>query len=108
MGFPVWSRHVNVMGTVKNTPGAINVPVVVGGQVIDAGDIIVADDDGLVVVAREGADDALEKSRARLAKEEATRQAFLGGELGLDRYGMRPVLQELGVTYRRHPLAGPA
>lgn len=108
MGFPVWARHINVMGTVKNTPGAINVPIVVGGQVIDAGDIIVADDDGLVVVPREGADDALEASRARLAKEEATRQAFLGGQLGLDRYGMRPVLEELGVTYRRHPLADQA
>ncbi|WP_062301612.1 4-carboxy-4-hydroxy-2-oxoadipate aldolase/oxaloacetate decarboxylase [Demequina subtropica] len=105
MGFPVWSRHVNVMGTVKSTPGAINVPIVVGGQVIDAGDIIVADDDGVVVVPRAGADDALVKSRARLDKEEATRQAFLGGELGLDRYGMRPVLADLGVTYRRHPEA---
>ncbi|WP_062516142.1 4-carboxy-4-hydroxy-2-oxoadipate aldolase/oxaloacetate decarboxylase [Demequina gelatinilytica] len=105
MGFPVWSRHVNVMGTVKNTPGAINVPIVVGGQVIDAGDIVVADDDGVVVVPRAEADDALVRSRARLDKEEATRQAFLGGELGLDRYGMRPVLADLGVTYRRHPEA---
>ncbi|SEJ37694.1 4-carboxy-4-hydroxy-2-oxoadipate aldolase/oxaloacetate decarboxylase [Demequina mangrovi] len=105
MGFPVWSRHVNVMGTVKSTPGAINVPIVVGGQVIDAGDIIVADDDGIVVVPRATADDALARSRARLAKEEATREAFVGGELGLDRYGMRPVLADLGVTYRRHPEA---
>ncbi|WP_062465935.1 4-carboxy-4-hydroxy-2-oxoadipate aldolase/oxaloacetate decarboxylase [Demequina maris] len=108
MGFPVWARHINVMGTVKSTPGAINVPIVVGGQVIDAGDIVVADDDGLVVVPRQEADDALVKSRARLDKEEATRQAFVGGELGLDRYGMRPVLADLGVTYRRHPEAGPA
>ncbi len=108
MGFPVWSRHINVMGTVKSTPGAINVPIVVGGQVIDAGDIIVADDDGLVVVPRKEADDALVASRARLAKEEATREAFVGGELGLDRYGMRPVLDRLGVTYRRHPEADPA
>lgn len=105
MDFPVWSRHINVMGTVKSTPGAINVPIVVGGQVIDAGDIIVADDDGLVVVPRDEADAALEKSRARLAKEEATRQAFLDGQLGLDRYGMRPVLDDLGVVYRRHPKA---
>ncbi|WP_062461962.1 4-carboxy-4-hydroxy-2-oxoadipate aldolase/oxaloacetate decarboxylase [Demequina soli] len=108
MGFPVWARHINVMGTVKNTPGAVNVPVIVGGQVIDAGDILVADDDGIVVVPRARADDALDASRARLAKEEATRDAFLAGELGLDRYGMRPVLAELGVTYRRHPEAGPA
>lgn len=83
-------------------------PVLVGGQVIDAGDIVVADDDGPVVVPRVGADDALVASRARLAKEEATRAAFLTGELGLDRYGMRPVLEELGVTYRRHPLADQA
>ncbi len=106
MSFPVWARHINVMGTVKNTPGAVNVPVILGGQAIDPGDILVCDDDGIVVVPRLEADDALAKSRARLAKEEATRTAFLGGELGLDRYGMRPRLQEMGVTYRRHPEAG--
>jgi len=105
MGFPAWARHINVMGTVKSTPGSVNVPIVVGGQVIDAGDIVVADDDGLVVVPRAQADDALVASRARLAKEEATRAAFEGGELGLDRYGMRPVLADLGVAYRRHPEA---
>ncbi|MDN4473215.1 4-carboxy-4-hydroxy-2-oxoadipate aldolase/oxaloacetate decarboxylase [Demequina zhanjiangensis] len=105
MGFPVWARHINVLGTVKNTPGAVNVPVVINGQVIDAGDILVCDDDGIVVVPRGQADDALAKSRARLAKEEATRASFLKGELGLDRYGMRPVLADLGVTYRRHPEA---
>ncbi|WNM24974.1 4-carboxy-4-hydroxy-2-oxoadipate aldolase/oxaloacetate decarboxylase [Demequina capsici] len=108
MGFPVWSRHVNVMGTVKNTPGAVNVPIVVAGQVIDAGDILVCDDDGVVVVPRKGADEALALSQARVAKEEATRAAFIDGQLGLDRYGMRPVLEELGVTYRRHPEADPA
>lgn len=105
MGFPVWSRHINMRGTVKNTPGAVNVPIVIEGQPIDAGDILVCDDDGVVVVPREEAADALERSRTRLAKEEATRTAFLAGELGLDRYGMRPHLEDLGVVYRPHPEA---
>ncbi len=105
LGFPVWSRHVNVMGTVKNTPGSVNVPVVINGQVIDAGDLLVCDDDGVAVVPRLQADEVLAKSIAREEKEAATRAAFIEGELGLDRYGMRPVLENLGVTYRRHPEA---
>jgi 4-hydroxy-4-methyl-2-oxoglutarate aldolase len=100
MGFPVWTRHVSAEGTVKSTAGSVNVPVVVGGQMIDAGDVVVADDDGVVVVAREDAPHAVEASRARVAKEEAARAAFESGELGLDRYGLRPLLVDLGVTYR--------
>ncbi|GAB3161936.1 4-carboxy-4-hydroxy-2-oxoadipate aldolase/oxaloacetate decarboxylase [Myceligenerans halotolerans] len=100
MGFPVWSRHVSAEGTVKSTAGAVNVPVVIAGQVIDAGDVVVADDDGVVVVAREDAARAVEAARARIAKEEAARTAFEAGELGLDRYGLRPLLADLGVVYR--------
>ncbi|PWJ26836.1 4-hydroxy-4-methyl-2-oxoglutarate aldolase [Branchiibius hedensis] len=102
MGFPVWSRHVSTEGSVKATPGSVNVPVVVSGQSIDAGDIIVADDDGVVVVRREAASATLEAAKARVEKEALTRAAFLQGELGLDRYGLRQTLADLGVTYRSY------
>lgn len=102
MGFAVWARHVSAEGTVKSTAGAVNVPVVLAGQVIDAGDVLVADDDGVVVVPRERVPDAVTASRARVAKEEASREAFAAGQLGLDRYQLRPLLQDLGVTYHRH------
>lgn len=102
MGFPVWSRHVSAEGTVKSTAGSVNVPVVIAGQVIDAGDVVIADDDGVVVVPREGAQDAVVAARARVAKEEASREAFAAGQLGLDRYALRPVLEQLGVAYHRH------
>jgi len=102
MGFPVWSRHVCAQGAVKATAGSVNLPVVIAGQVVDAGDVIVADDDGVVRVPRSGAAGALVASRARVAKEEASREAFAGGELGLDRYGLRGLLRDLGVVYRTH------
>jgi 4-hydroxy-4-methyl-2-oxoglutarate aldolase len=102
MGFPVWSRHVSAEGTVKATPGSVNVPVVVAGQVIDAGDVVVADDDGVAVVPRTRASEVVALADARVAKEEASRQAFAAGELGLDRYGLRTVLDDLGVTYHDH------
>ncbi|GAA0898785.1 4-carboxy-4-hydroxy-2-oxoadipate aldolase/oxaloacetate decarboxylase [Pseudonocardia zijingensis] len=103
MGFPAWSGAVSAQGTVKATAGAVNVPIVVGGQVVRPGDAVVADDDGVVCVPRERVGEALEAGRARVAKEEATRRAFLDGELGLDRYGLRAKLAELGVEYVKAP-----
>jgi 4-hydroxy-4-methyl-2-oxoglutarate aldolase len=99
LGFGVWTRHVSCQGTVKATAGSVNVPVVIGGQVIAAGDVVCADDDGVVVVARAEAAWALEQSQARVAKEEATRARLAAGELGLDFYGLRQTLADLGVEH---------
>lgn len=99
MGFPVWSRAVSAQGTVKATAGSVNVPVTVGGQLVRPGDAILADDDGAMVVPRQDVDRALTAAQARIDKEEATRQAFRDGQLGLDRYGLRAKLSELGVEY---------
>lgn len=99
MGFPVWSRHVSCQGTVKASPGSVNVPVVLGGQVVDPGDVVCADDDGVVVVARGEAADALASSRQRLDKEARTRERLAAGELGVDLYGLRTLLADLGVEY---------
>lgn len=99
MGFPVWSRWVSCQGTVKASPGSVNVPVSIGGVRIDPGDVITADDDGVVVVARAEAEWALERSQARLDKEEATRARLQAGELGVDFYGLRETLDRLGVVY---------
>ncbi|MFF7945502.1 4-carboxy-4-hydroxy-2-oxoadipate aldolase/oxaloacetate decarboxylase [Streptomyces griseorubiginosus] len=102
MGFAAWSRAVSAQGTVKATGGSVNVPIAVDGQVIHPGDVILADDDGVVVVPRERARETAERAQAREAKEAATRAAFLDGQLGLDRYGLRETLKELGVEYRTH------
>lgn len=99
MGFAVWTRHVSCEGTVKATAGSVNVPVVIGGQVVAPGDVICADDDGVVVVARSEAAWALESSRRRLANEEDSRARLAAGELGLDMYGLRRKLDDLGVIY---------
>lgn len=99
MGFAVWSRYVSCEGTVKNTPGSVNVPVVLGGVVVRPGDVVCADDDGVVVVERALAVRALEASEERLVKEAATRQRLDAGELGLDIYGLREKLAALGVEY---------
>ncbi|MFF7473965.1 4-carboxy-4-hydroxy-2-oxoadipate aldolase/oxaloacetate decarboxylase [Streptomyces sp. NPDC008092] len=102
MGFAAWSRAVSSQGTVKATGGSVNVPIAVDGQVINPGDVILADDDGVVVVPRERARETVGKSEAREAKEAATRAAFVGGQLGLDRYGLRETLQRLGVEYKTY------
>ncbi|MFI6405767.1 4-carboxy-4-hydroxy-2-oxoadipate aldolase/oxaloacetate decarboxylase [Streptomyces sp. NPDC050548] len=102
MGFDAWSRAVSSQGTVKATGGSVNVPIAIDGQVVRPGDVIVADDDGVVVVPREKARETAEKSAAREAKEAATRAAFLEGQLGLDRYGLRDTLKQLGVEYRSY------
>jgi 4-hydroxy-4-methyl-2-oxoglutarate aldolase len=99
MGFPVWSQHVSCQGTVKNTPGSVNVPVVLGGITVQPGDVVCADDDGVVVVERADAAWALEQSTGRLGKEAATRARLEAGELGVDFYGLRQKLIEMGVEY---------
>ena len=102
MGFAVWSRAVSSQGTVKATGGSVNVPIAIDGQVINPGDVILADDDGVVVVPRERVGETAEKSEAREAKEAATRAAFIEGQLGLDRYGLRDTLKRLGVEYKTY------
>jgi 4-hydroxy-4-methyl-2-oxoglutarate aldolase len=99
LGFPVWSAAVSAQGTVKATAGAVNVPVVLGGQVVHPGDAILADDDGVLRVRRQDVEEGLKASQMRLEKEAAAREAFATGQLGLDRYGLREKLDALGVRY---------
>jgi len=100
MRFPVWSRYVSAQGTVKETLGSVNVPIVCAGMLVHPGDLVVADDDGVCVVAREQAQDVLDKSTARDRKEAAVRARLKAGELGLDLYDMRGRLAEKGLEYR--------
>jgi 4-hydroxy-4-methyl-2-oxoglutarate aldolase len=101
LGFAVWSQHVSCQGTVKASPGSVNVPVVLGGVGVEPGDVVCADDDGVVVVPRADAAWALERSRARVAKEDGTRARLAAGELGVDIYDLRATLEKLGVEYIR-------
>lgn len=99
MGFPVWSRHVSAFGTVKETLGSVNVPVVCGGQLIHPGDVVIADDDGVVVVPRQHATEVLAASAAREEKEAGSRARYQKGELSLDVSGMREKLAAKGLRY---------
>lgn len=99
MGFPVWARAISPHGTVKASPGSVNVPVVCAGQFVSPGDVVVADDDGVVVVPRDDTADVVAAARAREAAETVKRERLAAGELGVDMYNLRPLLADLGVVY---------
>ena len=99
MGFPVWSRAVHAQGTVKASPGSVNIPVVAAGQLVRPGDIVVADDDGVLILPVALGRPVADAAAKRLANEAAKREQLAGGTLGVDMYNLRPLLAELGVKY---------
>jgi 4-hydroxy-4-methyl-2-oxoglutarate aldolase len=99
-GFPVWSKAISAQGTVKETLGDVNIPIVCGGQIVAPGDVIIADDDGVVVVPRDNAPGIAAKSAAREAREDQIRLRYEAGELGIDMNNMRPRMAEKGLIYR--------
>jgi 4-hydroxy-4-methyl-2-oxoglutarate aldolase len=99
MNFPVWAKAIHAQGTVKATAGSVNIPIVCAGASIQPGDVIVGDADGVVVVRRQDAVEVARLSAQRLEKEAVAREKLRNGELGLDFYGLRARLSELGVRY---------
>lgn len=99
MGFPVWTTHVASEGCVKDTPGSVNVPVVLGGAVVEPGDIVVADDDGVTIVPRRRAAEVLAAARERAEKEARNRERYAAGELSMDVNGLRPAIAQLGIRF---------
>ena len=99
MGFPVWSRAIHAQGTVKETPGTVNLPLTIGATRIDPGDVVVADDDGVMIVGRDSAADVLGACLHRLEREEEMRRRLQAGELGVDIYGLRAKMEDLGVKW---------
>ena len=99
MDFPVWSKAIHAQGTVKATPGSVNIPIVCAGAEIQPGDVVIGDADGVCVVERERAAEVVKASQARFATEEKNRHSLREGKLGLDMYGLRAKLKELGVEY---------
>jgi 4-hydroxy-4-methyl-2-oxoglutarate aldolase len=99
MGFPVWSRAVHAQGTVKASPGSVNVPVVADGQIVRPGDIVVADDDGVLALPAATGRRVADAAAKRLENEVSKRRQLAGGTLGVDLYNLRPLLADLGVEY---------
>ncbi|WP_371583097.1 4-carboxy-4-hydroxy-2-oxoadipate aldolase/oxaloacetate decarboxylase [Streptomyces sp. NBC_01314] len=100
MGFHIWARAVSAQGTVKASPGSVNVPVTLGGVTVSPGDVVVADDDGVVVVPLAEAEEAAELAEKRIAKKAATREVLRSGTLGVHHYKLRAKLADLGVVYQ--------